>query len=478
LTDYTEAEPAHRSPITDHRLPITDHRLPITDHRLPITDYRSPITDHRSPITDYRSPITDHRSPITDHRSPITDHRSPITDHRLPTMNGRQRIALAMRHRLPDRVPVMCQLAIGHYFLNTSLKPHEIWFTSEGFAEALVQLQRRYRFDGILINLPGRPPDLLEQVASIRQTDEGELLSWRNGDVTLVPWDDNAQHRPADSDRPTRASFETIDPDDLDFIDGLRGYVWNSYHVPWLDGKAAPGPLAEPPDYFFDTIDRVKAQVGDDVSVHGEVFSPFTHYMELFGYEQALTSLLEDPGKALALLDRLTAASISWAVAQARRGVDAVLISSAFAGGPLISPRMYRRYVLPFERRVADAVKAEGVPIYTHTCGSIGDRLELMLETHTEGIDTLDPPPLGNVELKDAKAQIGKRAFIKGNMNAVELLLAASAEQVLSHAVDRIRTGMPGGGYILSTACSVAPRMEPWKLELLTPLAEEIGRYD
>jgi len=37
--------------------------------------------------------------------------------------------------------------------------------------------------------------------------------------------------------------------------------------------------------------------------------------------------------------------------------------------------------------------------------------------------------------------------------------------------------GMPGGGYILSTACSVSPRMEPWKLELLTPLAEQIGRY-
>ncbi len=87
-------------------------------------------------------------------------------------MNGRERIALAMRHRLPDRVPVMCQLALGHYFLNTPLKPHEIWFTSEGFAEALVQLQRRYRFDGILINLPGRPAGLLDQVQSIAETDD------------------------------------------------------------------------------------------------------------------------------------------------------------------------------------------------------------------------------------------------------------------------------------------------------------------
>ena len=162
---------------------------------------------------------------------------------------------------------------------------------------------------------------------------------------------------------------------------------------------------------------------------------------------------------------------------RARHGVDAVLMSSAFAGGPLISPRMYRRFVLPFERKVADAVRTTGVPVYTHTCGSIGDRLELMVETGTQGVDTLDPPPLGNVELVDAKRQIGERVFIKGNMNAVALLTYTTAEQVIAHAADRIRIGMPGGGYILSTACSVAPRVEPWKLELLTPLAEQIGRY-
>jgi hypothetical protein len=83
-------------------------------------------------------------------------------------MNSRERMAHAMhRDALPDRVPVMCQLAIGHYFLNTGLSPIDIWFTSEGFAEALVMLQRRYRFDGILINLPGRPPNLLDQVARV-----------------------------------------------------------------------------------------------------------------------------------------------------------------------------------------------------------------------------------------------------------------------------------------------------------------------
>ena len=38
-------------------------------------------------------------------------------------MNSKQRIAAAMNHDEPDRVPVMCQLALGHYFLNYNCKP-------------------------------------------------------------------------------------------------------------------------------------------------------------------------------------------------------------------------------------------------------------------------------------------------------------------------------------------------------------------
>ena len=392
-------------------------------------------------------------------------------------MNSRQRIAMAMRHQIPDRVPVMCQLALGHYFLHSGLKPHEVWFTSEGFAEALVAMQRRYRFDGILVNLPGRPPNLLDRVQSITNDADGEWLTWDTGDKTFFPWDDNPHLHPAANSAPTRADFATIDPDDLDFLDTLKGYLWNTYHIPWLDGKAERGPLSEIPSYFFDTIDAVKRKVGDEVSVHGEVFSPLTHYLELFGYEQALMTFIIDPGKAHAILERLSEESIAWAVAQAKHGVDAVLISSAFVGGPFLSPKMYKQFVVPYERKVTDAVKAIGVPIYTHTCGSIGDRLQLMLETGTQGIDTLDPPPLGNTELATAKQLIGDKVFIKGNMNSVELLSCSSEQFVIDHATDRLRTGMPGGGYILSTACSVAPKVAPWKLEMLTPLAEEFGKY-
>lgn len=393
-------------------------------------------------------------------------------------MNGRERMALAMQHKQPDRVPVMCQLALGHYFLNSGLAPHEIWFTSEGFAEALVMLQKRYQFDGILINIPGRPRTVLDQIKSVEKTKKGELVTWKNGHVTIVPWDDNAQYvYAARPDLQPRADFPSTDPDHLENIDQYPGYVWNTYHVPYLDGKNDPGPLSEVPDYFLDTIDAVRARVGDTVSVHGEVFSPFTHYLELFGYQNAIIGMVKDKGKVKAVLERLTDATIAWAVAQARHGVDAVLISSAFAGGGFISPKMYNELVVPYEHRLTDAVKAEGLPVYTHTCGKIGDRLELMADTGTLGIDTLDPPPLGNVELADAKRIVGERLFLKGNMNSVALLDYTTKEQVIAEASERIRIGKPGSGYILSSACSIAPHVEPWKIELFTPLAEELGRY-
>ena len=69
-----------------------------------------------------------------------------------------------------------------------------------------------------------------------------------------------------------------------------------------------------------------------------------------------------------------------------------------------------------------------------------------MLETGTGGNGTTDPPPLGN-------------------MDSVVLLGAKTSKEVIAHAAGRIEIGMPGGGYILSTACSVAPAFE------------EIGRY-
>ncbi len=402
-------------------------------------------------------------------------------------MTSRERMDRAMRPRdgkIPDRVPVMCQLALGHYFLNARPVADrdaaiEIWHDTDAFANALVALQRRYRFDGILVNLPGRDPLWREQIASIEERPDARVVHWRSGCYTVAPPDDNPHVYLHATGAPRAVRFDEIDPDCLFYVEphDLSGI---SYPYSWgFDGRPAPpGPAFFPP-HHWDTLVRVRSLVSD-VSVHGEVFSPFSQLVELVGCTEALLGLMLQPDKVKACLERLTDGAIALGSGHFRAGADAVLISSAYAGAAFLSRDHYASFVLPYERSLVTRLK-EAWPdraVYTHTCGAIGDRLDLMEATGTDGIDTLDPPPLGTTDLAEARARLGQRVFIKGNVNPVDTVLWADAGRCYRDACERIAVAKAGGGgYILSTACSVPPHAPPENVLALSRAAEDTGWY-
>ncbi len=392
-------------------------------------------------------------------------------------MTSRDRVRAAMDLEIPDRVPVFCQLAIGHYFLNAGRSPFDIWFRSEAFADALVELQQRYRFDGILVNLPGRDPGFERYIDRIDEDPGETVVRWKNGCHTRVPHADNPHYLQRDGSRAFPA-FADVDPEALWYVEpwDLTGV---SYPYRWGFDTAPRPPEDFFPPYHVDPIAAVREKTNGTVSVHSEIFSPFSQFLDLLDYQGALIALIEDSGKTQACLERLTDGAIDLACRQAAAGVDAVLISSAFAGSGFISRAHYADFVLPYERRLIAAVRQRHprVKVYTHTCGGIGDRLDLLLATGTQGIDTLDPPPLGTVELEDAVPLLKGEVFIKGNIDAVHTLLHGNEETVRSAVLERLRIAAPGGGYILSSACSVGPAVKPELLEFLSRVAIEYGVY-
>jgi uroporphyrinogen decarboxylase len=220
-------------------------------------------------------------------------------------------------------------------------------------------------------------------------------------------------------------------------------------------------------------------RAGGEFSVHGEVSSPFQGLVEIMGIQNAMIGLLTDPGKCHELLSRFLERSFIIAREQVKTGIDALKISSPYAGKGFISRNFYKKYFLFYEYELVKKIHEfkPGFPVYMHTCGAISDRLELMTESGIDGIECLDPPPLGDCELADAKKRIGELVFIKGNMDSVNVLLRATPESMDGYVQQQIADGAAGGGYILSTACSVAPGVKPEVLETLVPLAEKYGKY-
>lgn len=386
-------------------------------------------------------------------------------------MTSRERLCAAMNLQQPDRVPVMCQLSIGHYLVNCGVSPADYWLHNDVIVDCFVTLAERYGFDGILINLPGRSPRVDDFVAEIRRNAHDEMIVWKSGGSCLCPADD-LPHESASAP----IQLDVLDPDRLFYEDPhtLGGLKYPFYYdlepYEWTEEGVFP-------HYLTALIEGVIARVGDRLSVHGEVFSPFTQLMERLGYEEGLMALLTDAGKCHAILERFAAGAGALARRQSACGVDAVLISSAFAGGGFISKRLYEEFVLPYEKLVVDAIHEAGTKAYTHTCGAIGDRLELMQATGIDGIDTMDPPPLGDTELADAKQRVGNQLFLKGNIDSVNVLLRGTADQCRDSALDRLAAAKAGGGYILSSACSVAPHVPPENIAALVAVAEEAGQY-
>ncbi|MFH1851774.1 MAG: uroporphyrinogen decarboxylase family protein [Candidatus Neomarinimicrobiota bacterium] len=344
-------------------------------------------------------------------------------------MNGRQRLNSALRGGQPDRVPVWCLLSIGHIIRNGT-PTGEIPRVIEEYIEAECNCTRNYGFDGVLLYLPGTQAG----------TEVHDLLDlWING----------APQGAANHD------FDSADP------------------LAW------PSEMTRYDESNFYSSHLARSLLGMDYHLGGWAADGFSRAIQWFpNLEDALIATLQDPGKFKALVDYFDQQSITWARAQVELGrLESIQISSPYSGAMFLSLPAYRELVFDSVRKLAREVQAGGGIAYLHTCGNITDRLELFVETGVDGIECMDPPPLGDTTLREAKEQVGDRIALKGNIDSVNVLLRGDADLVDRTIRETLSIGKPGGGYVLSTACSVAPAVKPERVRRLFEIAAEIGNY-
>lgn len=380
-------------------------------------------------------------------------------------MTPRQRVCVAMELGTPDQVPVQCQMATGHILLNTGVDPVAYATDTATYGQALAQMREKYDFDGILMHKPGREPGWLDDCEKREIADGWDFVFPENCTVR-VQRNDDPIFFPA-------PGFNWPDIDEIDLDDPPA--IFTGGDRKWLEFKATHNytRVEDIPEWWYGCIDYLRANLGDQYSLHGETRAPFDHVLALLSVENVMMALITNRQKVHQLMEWATRIAITWSVAQIRRGCDAVKISSPWVGAGFISINDYREFVVPYEKQLAEAIRAEGGFIYTHTCGKIADRLEDMIATGINGIECLDPPPLGNVELKDAVDRTKGKIFIKGNIDSVNTLLNKNIDAVREDVHKVVETGAPGGGYICSTACSIAPHVKPDHIKAMVDVARE-----
>ncbi|HVO69838.1 MAG TPA: uroporphyrinogen decarboxylase family protein, partial [Aggregatilineaceae bacterium] len=116
---------------------------------------------------------------------------------------------------------------------------------------------------------------------------------------------------------------------------------------------------------------------------------------------------------------------------------------------PMISPCMYRDWVLPCHRRIVEALDA---PVIWHSDGDIRPLLPFAIEAGFVGVHGLEPA--AGVNLGEVKREFGRELVLIGNVD-MSVLIGEDLDAV-RREVDRcLEQGAPGGGYLIASCNSI-----------------------
>lgn len=208
----------------------------------------------------------------------------------------------------------------------------------------------------------------------------------------------------------------------------------------------------------LEAIRYFREQLGGEVPIMGWVEGALAEAADLRGITVMMTDLVERPDWVVEFLEQCVEIEIAFARAQVAAGADIIGLGDAIASQ--ISPKMYRKFALPYEQRIFAAVREMGAIPRLHICGNTSRLLVDMAQSGAEIFD-LD----WMVDLHQARETLcgnpaegdGPRV-VCGNLDPVSVFLQGTQEQVREGILANARAAAPR--WISGGGCEI-PRMTP-----------------
>ncbi|MHB0874436.1 MAG: uroporphyrinogen decarboxylase family protein [Anaerolineae bacterium] len=356
------------------------------------------------------------------------------------SMTSRERLLAAIRHEEPDRVPVSPRLGAWlHDYYGCSCWLHEL------------QAAREFDFDPLIIL-----PSAITNYVTDRRATARDLP-----DVSL-----QLDVRDAGDRRQIRRTFQTpagklTDRTEEPKPGGAYGKAPDFRRMEPLVKERADLQrlrylLPDPNAADLSHLRLIDAEVGDRGLTEVTVNSALDYQAaDAVGPEELFIIYMADRP----FFDELVRLFHEHVMAQTRAVLEAgakVVFGTGFAISLSVgwSPKTYREVFKPLVKEHVDLVHSYEALYHFYDDGRMMQILPDLTEIGVDVVSTLTPPPVGDVDLAEAKRTVGDRLCLKGYTDLLYVVKMGTPELIRDTVRQAILTAAPGGGFILGSSDS------------------------
>lgn len=364
-------------------------------------------------------------------------------------MDARERVALALDHKEPDRIPIDCWTT---GVIDEKLMRHY------GFSDR-EQLLQHFDVDFRYIEGPkyiGPEPKVHE---------DGSIEDHWGVPRVLIE---------VEADDGTKSSYREV----LDFplrhaksVKELEDYP----HWPkadWFDYDCVADQVAT-----AQATGKVVVFMGDRMNRCAQLKPA----MYLRGIDQIFYDLAVEPEIAEYLFRRITDFYIEYVgrtLEAASGGIDILMLGDDFGTqkGPFMSPNMWRQFLKPGFKQFTELGHRHKTKVAHHSCGSIKPLIPDLIDA---GLDILNPlqPDVTDMDHAEAKKTFGDRLCFHGSISIQKTLPFGTPDDVRNEVRLRRETLGPNGGFIYCTAHNIQADTPIENIEALFEAYQTLGRY-
>ncbi len=197
----------------------------------------------------------------------------------------------------------------------------------------------------------------------------------------------------------------------------------------------------------------------------------------LMGMDNILADFLLEPEKVEIVLDKVLEANIAVIRRAIRSGAEVIVLGDDYAHnlGPMMSPDLFAKFLLPRLGKMVAAIHAEGALCVKHSDGNIYPLLEMIVSAGPDGLNPIEPA--AGMDLKTARSKVGNRICLSGNIDCAQLLPFGTPSQVREAVRRAIADGGANGAFILSSSNSIHSSCRPENVLAMVQACHEFGAY-